>query len=78
MPHEVCDAADAETNTQQNAPTTEGSTLMLVVRHDILVALVADAVWRKRLSEAKSMPDVKRVISEFTKAKGFVVVEVPA
>ena len=51
---------------------------MFVVRCDVLVALLADDEWRKRLENIKSVKDVERVVCDFGKAKGYVIVEVPA
>ena len=52
--------------------------MVFVVRRVVLDALLADSQWTKRLASAKSSVEVERVVSEFTRARGFVVVEVPA
>ncbi len=51
---------------------------MFAVRYDVLAALVADKAWCERLEKAKTTADVEHVVAEFGRAKGYLIVEVPA
>jgi hypothetical protein len=50
--------------------------VLMVLRVDVVEALLKDPVWRRRLAECKTPREVEEVLEAFARAKGFRVVEV--
>ncbi len=51
---------------------------MFVVRREVFAALLDDKEWSDRLEQARTAANVERVVAEFVRAKGLLVVEVTA
>jgi len=50
--------------------------LMLLVRRNVLLALLSDPEWRKRLERARTSEEAERVVVRFCRETGLKVAEV--
>lgn len=48
---------------------------MFAVKKEVLDDLMSDVEWRTRLEKAKTRGDVVKVLAEFCRARGYVMVD---